>query len=125
METGSGAGRTSPLDTFPEVVVAVLFHSEPKTGLLPKVIVKSILTTEGLGQSEVQKSPVPEHEVMVSVATNRGECVSSAISVTFTVPLKASVPLVKLNVDVAGTEVGVKVAPPFPLVTVKLEMSSV
>jgi hypothetical protein len=41
------------------------------------------------------------------------------------VPLKESTVLVKLNVDVVGTEVGVKVAPLFVLVTVKLETFNV
>ena len=94
----------------------VAFHSALRIGLPPRVIVKSVLTLAFTGQS--LQAFVPEHAVMVSSATNLGEWVSSAISVTFIVPLRVSVPLVKLNVDVEGEEVGVKVIPPFELVTV-------
>lgn len=87
------------------------------------MIVKSELTVAPTGQSVEAWGPADA--VMVSVPTNRGECVSSEINVRCMVPLKESVPLLKLNVDVVGEEVGVKVTPLFMLVTVKLVMCSV
>jgi hypothetical protein len=94
-----------------------------KVALVPRVIVKSELTVTPTGQ--IPEALGPEAAVMVSVPTNRGECVSSEINVRCMVPLKESVPLLKLNVDVAGREVGVNVAPLSALVAVKLEMCNV
>jgi len=85
--------------------------------------VKSKCTVEPTGQRAVALGP--EDAVMVSVPTNRGDSVPSEINVRCMVPVKLSVGSWKLNVDVVGTEVGVKVPPLSALVTVKLEMSIV
>ena len=85
--------------------------------------VKSKLTALPTGQRVGAFGP--EDAVTVSVPTNRGDSVPSEIIVTCMVPLNAFVPSLKLNVDVAGKEVGVKVVPLFALVTVKLEILNV